>query len=103
MDELAAKAPNLAGAIDGDLDVPELIALLGRRDEVLAAVLDPFHGLPEQQRGELDDGLLLVGTRASAANPAADIGASPRGSGFSSRPSSSASMRMHTWGVWVEE
>ena len=56
----AAHAENLAVGIERDLGVPELIALLRRRDKMLAAVLDPFDRLVERDGGDRDSGLFGI-------------------------------------------
>ena len=60
MDERAAHAADARIGVDGDFDVPVLIALLRGRDEMLAAILDPLHRTPEQDRGKRRDDLFLI-------------------------------------------
>ena len=73
MNERAAHAADARIGVDRDLDVPELVALLRGRDEVLAAILDPFHRAAEQQRRERGDDLLLI-EHEFRAEAAADVG-----------------------------
>ena len=40
--------------VEGDLGVVDLATFLVRADEMLPAVLRPFHGTTEAQRGERD-------------------------------------------------
>jgi hypothetical protein len=71
MDHGAAQAENLALAIDRDGDLPVLVALLRRREEMLATVLDPFHR-PAELRGRDRDNDLLRIERRLGAEAAAD-------------------------------
>ena len=69
----AAHTENLAVGVERDLGVPVLIALLRRRDEMLAAVLDPFDRLVERDRGDRDRGLFGIEDELRP-KAAADIG-----------------------------
>ncbi len=60
VDQRAANAADFAAGVERHLHVPDLVALLGGGDEVLAAVLDPFHRPAQEQRGERNHRLLLV-------------------------------------------
>jgi hypothetical protein len=71
-------------AVDRDLGLPILIALLRRGNKMLAPVLDPFQRAADEQRGEARSRRLLDRTRAWV-EAATDI----RGDdahGFQSRP-----------------
>ena len=46
VDQPAAQAEDAGVAIDRDLHVPDLVALLGRGDEMLEPILDPFDRAP---------------------------------------------------------
>ena len=50
MDQPAAQAEDLAVAVDRELQVPELVALLVGAEEILAPVLDPFDRAAEHAR-----------------------------------------------------
>lgn len=60
MQERAAHTENLAVGVERDLGVPVLIAFLRGRDEMLAAILDPFDRLVERDRGHRDGGLFRI-------------------------------------------
>ncbi len=70
VDHFPAQSSDFPVGIDGDGDLPILVALLGRGQEMLAPVLDPFHRTAEPQRGDRDDDLLGIerrlGTEAAA-------------------------------------
>ena len=59
--------------VDRDRDLPVLVALLGRRQEMLAAVLVPFHRAAELHRRRRDHRLLGIERRLGA-EAAADVG-----------------------------
>ena len=60
MDHRAPDAADLRVAVDRDLEIPDLISLLRGGDEMLAAILDPFHRTLEQDRNKSDDELLGI-------------------------------------------
>ena len=62
----AAKAEDFSLAVDRDGDLPVLIALLGRGEEVLAAVLLPFHRTAELHRRGRYHRLLRIERRLGA-------------------------------------
>ena len=68
----ASDAEDSSVGIYGNLDIPILIALLGGAHEMLAAVLDPFHGAAKHHRGGRDHRLLGIEDRLGA-EAAADI------------------------------
>jgi hypothetical protein len=72
VNEAAAHAEYQALAIDGNLHVPVLIALLMRGEEVLAPVFDPLHGTIEHA-GRYGDADVLRIERALRAEAAADV------------------------------
>ena len=59
----AAHAQNLAVSVDGDRHVPILIALLGRAEEMFAAILDPFHRPAKLERRRRDHRFLRIKDR----------------------------------------
>ncbi len=69
----AAQSKNFSAAVDGDRDLPVLIALLRRREKVLAPVLLPGDGAEKLDRRGRDDRLLGVERRLGA-EAAADLG-----------------------------
>ena len=73
VDQRAAQPANAAVTLDGNLHVPNLIALLRRRDEMLAAVLDPLDRAAQLPCRESDDHLLRV-EHELWAEAAADVG-----------------------------
>ena len=60
VNQQSAQTQNAPVIVGGDLHVPELVALLGGGDEMLAAILDPLHRRLQAQRGEGDDGLFGI-------------------------------------------
>ena len=62
----AAQAEDLALRVDRDRDLPVLVALLRRREEMLAAVLLPFHRTAELHRRGRDHRLLGIERRLGA-------------------------------------
>ena len=62
----AAQAEDFAVAVDRDRDLPVLVALLRRRQEMLAAVLLPFHRPAELDGGGRDHRLLRIERRLGA-------------------------------------
>ena len=49
MDHLAAHAEEAAVVIEGDVEIPILVALLDRGEKMLAPVFDPFDRASQQQ------------------------------------------------------
>ena len=72
MQHPAAQPENFAGGVDRDRHVPILIALLGRAEEMLAAVLDPFHRPAKLERRRRNHRLLRIEDRLRA-KTAADV------------------------------
>ena len=66
-----AHAPDRAVGVERGLDVPELVALLGAGDEMLAPILDPLDRPAEQEGGERHRDLLRIGDELGP-EPAAD-------------------------------
>ncbi len=62
----AAQAENLSLRVDGDRDLPVLVAFLRRGEEMLAPVLLPFHGTAELHRRCRNHRLLGVERRLGA-------------------------------------
>jgi len=58
--EFAANAENASGCVGRDLHLPNLIAFLRRRQEMLLAILDPFHGAIQNSSGRRDERLLRI-------------------------------------------
>ena len=72
-------------AVEGDVQGPDLVALLGRGDEMLLAILDPFHRpaeLSSAASATANSSGIDVGLRPEAA---ADVGRDRRATSFSSR------------------
>ena len=73
MHQTAAHAEDFRLAVHRDLDVPDLVALLNRREEMLHAVLDPFHR-PLEDAGRGSDRDLFRIDEELGAEAAADVG-----------------------------
>jgi hypothetical protein len=58
VDQASAQPQHLRVGIDRDVDRPVLITLLRRIGEMFAAILDPFHRLP-QKLGGRDNGYVF--------------------------------------------
>ena len=56
----AADAAKPPGAVHGGLELPQLVALHGRRREMLAPVFRPLDRPAEKLRGERDHGLFRL-------------------------------------------
>ena len=69
----AADAEQARLVIDRHFDIPVLVALLRRGDEMLEAVLDPFHRPLQQYGRQAGDDILRVEDQLRA-EPAADVG-----------------------------
>ena len=69
----AAQAEDLAVAVAGDLQLAFGVAGVIGREQVLAAVLDPFHRPAERPRRERDQEILRI-EFAAHAEAAADVG-----------------------------
>jgi hypothetical protein len=72
-DHRSTRAEQASAVVESDLDVPVLIALLNRRHEMLAPVLDPFDRALQQQAGRRDRHLFGVENKFCAKSPA-DVG-----------------------------
>ena len=73
MDHLAAHAEQAAVVVEGDLEVPILVALLDGGEKMLAPVLDPFDRPPQQQARGGERHLLRIHHELGA-EAAADVG-----------------------------
>ena len=73
MDHAAAHAEQPAVVIERDLEVPVLVALLDRREEMLAPVLDPFDRPPQHEAGRGQRHLFRIHHELGA-EAAADVG-----------------------------
>ena len=73
MEELSAHAKDARFRIDGDLEIPILVALLHGGHEVLAPVLDPFQRTLEQLRRGRHRDILGIDAQLRP-EAAADIG-----------------------------
>ena len=72
--ELDVEAEHAAVVVEADLDVVHLRALVGRGDEVLAAVLGELHRPAQRHRGQRDEELLGPRVVDLHAEAAADVG-----------------------------
>ena len=73
MDHLAAHAEQAAVVVEGDLEIPILVALLDRGEEMLAPVLDPFDRPPQEQARRRERDLFRIHDELGA-EAAADVG-----------------------------
>ncbi len=73
MNEFAAQAEQFSFAIEGDFEVPILVALLHCRQEMLAAVLDPFDRTAQPQTGGRERDFLRIHDELCT-EAAADVG-----------------------------
>ena len=60
MNHAPAHAEKTAFVVERNLHIPVLVALLDRRKEMLAPVLDPLHRLAEHPARRSDDNLLRI-------------------------------------------
>jgi len=60
VDHRSPNTPDRTFGIDGDLEIPNLIALLSRGNEMFATIFNPFNRTPEQNCRECYDELLAV-------------------------------------------
>ena len=73
MDHLPAHAEQAAVVIEGDLEIPILIALLHRGEKMLAPVFDPFDRPSQEQAGRRQRHLFRIHDELGA-EAAADVG-----------------------------
>ncbi len=73
MDEFAAQAEQASVTVERDFKIPVLVALLHRRQKMLAAILDPFDRPAQAQGGRRERDLLRIHDELGA-EAAADVG-----------------------------
>ena len=73
MDEAVAQGQEPSLVVEADRDLVRLLALLGRGQHVLVAILDPAHGPPEPAREERDQHVLGIDDELGA-EAAAHVG-----------------------------